>query len=242
MEDNSKITIKPIYIIFAVFEALFLFFVIITIQNLTSKDNQYGEATSINNLSSIHGLPSNTSEKITAMLYNMISSNNKDLSSLPNSNAVIRENSLTENYDEKSTLHHGDFIVDIAELKQSYQVQYSWYDKKQQNTTDSYEVLVTCLPEDKLIYEPFNCKDIVSEENQGVVAYFPYYVADEKKNTLYYARVNADNIYVIDAVAFSCNKSTTEAYHQKLREYFNTIPEDYLKKYTINYSSICYSE
>ena len=234
--NNSKI--NPIMITGILLEAVFLIFIIISFINLGKQDNRFGESININNFNTVKNLNSETAEKVTNMLYKTIARNNPSLTSVPNSNAIVRQDSITENND--GATYSGSFLVDIEEIKQSYKIQYSW--SKNNSTVSSYDVVVSCPTKNELIYGDFDCTDIVTEENAGIISYLPYSVQDDNKNVIYYARVNAKNITIIDAVANTCNRTTATEYHNKLKQYFATIPEDYLKQYQINYSINCYTE
>ena len=93
---------------------------------------------------------------------------NMNLSEPVPSNSVfdinIRDGSFTQQYDEEKDVHTVDFIVDIESLKQSYNASYQWSDtNKYSENIDEWGTVVKCLPEDKLIYGDFDCKDMFTQ-------------------------------------------------------------------------------
>jgi hypothetical protein len=87
--------------------------------------------------------------------------------------ALIRDGSNSQK-NEKG-VYTGDYIVDIASIKQSYQVTYLY--SKDDSKMGGNPIVVSCLPKDKLIYGEFNCKDIVSKQaspHAEILRYLPY--------------------------------------------------------------------
>lgn len=97
-------------------------------------------------------------DKIKVNLYNMIVKNFSGRN-FKNDELRIRESSFNDIYDASVDVHLSTFIVDIPEIKQSYQVNYMW-----SSTPNNYYVnnpiSVDCLAQNKLVYGYFNCKDM----------------------------------------------------------------------------------
>jgi len=79
------------------------------------------------------------------------------------SNPVIRSGSFKQEYYPDGDLYISSFIVDINQIQQSYLIS-SLYSPTV-NTGD-YSRLVTCIFGDDMIFDYFNCRDRLSEENR----------------------------------------------------------------------------
>ncbi len=146
---------------------------------LTQKDtNQFGKFIRIQNYGQkVKNLSPDMRDAMESYLYN-VTKRNVDNSVDPGkvSDAMIRDSSDTQNYDQPKGVYSGNFIVDMASIKQSYYVQYSY---SQNNTVDvgGNPVVVSCLPKEKLIYGEFKCTDLVSSQsnsNDILLQYLPY--------------------------------------------------------------------
>lgn len=118
-----------------------------------------------------YNVPEKTRKSIFASLYNTVLKNfSGDISS---EGAMIRDSEpYLYAYDESYTGYYGEFVVDIPEIQQSYLVKFN-YSEDSGSFMGGYSSLVYCLPEDKMIYPDFDCKDNLpfvteeSEENNG---------------------------------------------------------------------------
>lgn len=128
--------------------------------------------------SSVKNLSEESREEILAMLHNTIQLNVEEgypVSTIKD--ITIREGSVVQEEIVAGRQYSGDFIVDIESIKQSYRIQFSYSLNEGTSFTGGYPVVVNCLPEEELIYGPFNCIDITSREFEGqdpVLSFTPY--------------------------------------------------------------------
>lgn len=126
--------------------------------------NKYGNQLEISNLSSYTAGKATDGDRVDLIkhyLYETVKYNSKKR---PANNSikdiVIRKGSFSQKYDKTTNVYTVNFIVDIASLKQSYDVSYQWQEGSAYNqTVNEYGTQVTCLAIDKLIYGDFNCVD-----------------------------------------------------------------------------------
>ncbi|MEV8358478.1 hypothetical protein [Microbacterium sp. NPDC076895] len=155
------------------------------------EDNQYGEGVEIGGYSGqVNNLPSDYLDGFEAALLKMVRYNGiSDAEASDIRDATIRDGSAKQTYlDGKGTGYSGSFIVDIASIKQSYEIQYEYAAPNTGVTTSGYPVLVNCLDTDQLIYGDFGCKNLYAAESEDLdplVSHLPY------KNLTY--QINADS-------------------------------------------------
>lgn len=147
--------INPIIFVAVVFQIVFIIIIVITIINLTAPQDEATVETTdtpsnhltITNINQqIPNLPVSGYEDITFSLYDTAWLNRNTSRELPDTlTANIREGSTTRQYFDDLDIHQANFIVDIPELNQSYQVNYLW-SKDQYNTSIpvTYQTLVYC--------------------------------------------------------------------------------------------------
>lgn len=158
-EKISKIKIKPSMIVGLIGLAIIIVLIII-LKNLL-RTNPYGEEIRIDNLSSVYTtMPQEQKDRIFNALYEVVSINMSDGSIIPESGAMIREGTATQEYDSKTNINTGNFIVDISSIKQSYQVEFEWSSDNNNKFLGGYTVSVTCLPRSLQIYESWSCKSL----------------------------------------------------------------------------------
>lgn len=117
----------------------------------------------------IKNLPANYKSGIEGALRDMIAYNNAESSTADRvSDAVIRDGSATQREAIKGDRYEGQFIVDIESLRQSYLVQYEYSRLPEKDAQSGYPVLVTCLPENKLIYGDFICRERYTTADEKV--------------------------------------------------------------------------
>lgn len=165
---------KLIIITVGLLVLLVLFVIVLAI--ISKKDtNQFGKFIRIQNYSAkVKSLPSSVQDATESYLYNVVTLNNipQDKASRV-SDALIRDNSDIQTYN--NNVYAGNYIVDMASIKQSYQVNYTY--NRDPNVIYGNPIVVSCLPKEKLIYGEFNCKDIVSSQankEDAILRYLPY--------------------------------------------------------------------
>lgn len=144
----------------------------------TNYEKPYGTEITISNFSSkINNLPDDRKASISAYLYDTVKKNsNQSITVAEIGEAIIRENSNSQVFNSEAKVFNGSFIVDIEKIKQSYKIEYVYSSDKNSDQLGGYEVLVLCLPSDKLIYGSFDCKELF-EDSEGIdpiVTALPY--------------------------------------------------------------------
>lgn len=143
-----------------------------------SNENQFGKFIRIQNYTQkVKNLPGEMRDSMESSLYNTVVKNvdSEDTASRVG-DAIIRDGSESQDYTQQTTVYDGSFIVDMKSIKQSYRIQYIYSDSNTRETGGS-PVVVSCLPEDQLIYGPFNCVDLVSSQTtntDSIMQYLPY--------------------------------------------------------------------
>lgn len=176
-EPKIKLDIMKVFIIIIVL--CFMVLLVISLMQIF-RQNPYGDELRIDNLSSyVPNLPQDKKDSMFATLYKTVSSNLSNGQTAPRSGARIRDNSASSAYDEKTDIYSGEFIVDIESVGQSFRVQYEWSPTENNPNLSSYSIVITCLPEDQLIYGYFPCRDMQNDGSfspiNTISFYLPYY-------------------------------------------------------------------
>ena len=104
-----------------------------------------------------YDVPEKTQNTIFSTLYSTVSKNSSNHT--PHSGAVIRDSEpYLYTYNNDYTGYYGEFIVDIPEIQQSYLVKFA-FNEDPDSFMGGFASLVYCLPEDKMIYPDFDCKE-----------------------------------------------------------------------------------
>lgn len=159
-EDNYLL------LIFIFFQIIIFIAVIISIFNLPKSNidaNEYLSkmSVSIENISNI--FPNLNREDIKIIeneLYESVKDNATDIS-LSKNVAQIREGTEREQYFTATNLNYFSAVVDIPELRQSYQIFYGYLDSERESSESTGRDRVTslCLDDkDLIIYSDFKCK------------------------------------------------------------------------------------
>lgn len=192
----------------------------------------------------VKNLPDDRKQSIEAALRNTIKLNLPNDTSMPNiDDATIRDGSEQQTELIKNTRYKGTFIVDIASIKQSYRVNYTYSSDPHDSFAVGYPVNITCLTTSELKYGDFQCKSVTSEESKGVdpiVGLLPHTTlsynlrADSTSgNLILYARLDIASVDLKGDVA---SKQRAIAMYKK--EVTDWISQQGLdpSKYTIKYN------
>lgn len=167
--NNQQISRKTILLIAGGFFLLIGLVIMAALFQLQDED-PYRERLEISNLDEYtEGKPTDE-ERIRYIKHNLLTVVNLNSDETIESDSIddirIRDNSFSQEYDQETTLHHVEFIVDIESIKQSYNVSYEWVDNQDEwRAMDETGTLVTCLPINELRYGDFNCKDLLTEQS-----------------------------------------------------------------------------
>jgi len=216
---------------------------------VTSK-NQYGDAIKIQNLGSYTaGKPVNK-ERVDFVQHDLFNTVNKNLDKPVKGSSVkdalVRDGTFSQTYNDKVDVYTVKFIVDIASLKQSYDVSYQWVESGDSyQKLDEYGTGVRCLPKDKLKFGDFNCKDMFTQlqPTEPLLQHLPYTTPNidvvldpraEKTLSVTIQTSAADERTDPDA-AIALYKSQVNSW---LRSVGGVDPSDYTIRYDIVHASL----
>ena len=205
-QDNfKKVKMNPFIIAGVLFAVLVVIFLIISLVRIF-RVNPYGNETKIDNLSKYYDdLPQEKTDQIFYQLYNMLNNNLPEGTVIPEDGALIREKTAEYTYNESEKIHYGKFVVDIAEVRQSYQVQFEWSPVDNNQNLGGYPVLITCLPTSLQIYPNDYCSNILEVD------------------------VSWENAFQLD---YTLGTEASYNIRKKIGEYLLSTAEDY--NYTVN--------
>ena len=157
MENKSIKNFNPIIMIAALLQIIFVIVAVISIKQILESNQPTLEVEVTGLTSEIDGLKESNKRIIEYSVYQAISINSPG-SNIDKTGVDIREGSLINKYYEKANIHYANFIADVPNAKQSYQVAYIWSeDELNRYVSPDAAIAVTCLPQDQLIYGDFDC-------------------------------------------------------------------------------------
>lgn len=164
----------------ALFAGIFLLFIaiVVAISFFLQPTNQFGKSIIIKNYpDKVKGVDKATRDTAEATLYKLVQYNGLSEPALGKINdALIRDGSNVQTSNQQQDYFTGNFIVDIESIKQSYYVQYR-YSKNETAAAAGDNIVISCLPQDKLKFGAFECKDYASQQsgqNDIVIQYLPF--------------------------------------------------------------------
>ena len=126
--------------------------------------NPYGESIKIDNFSYYFGgVSQDRRDQIEHNLYELVIWNGASADGVPKSGAMVRDGTATYNYEKDNDLYRGEFVVDIATLKESYKVSFINPSDRSPAKDVSYQVNITCVPGSLQIYDFYNCRDMFTD-------------------------------------------------------------------------------
>ena len=155
--EERPIKVNPVVALAILIQVIFVILIIVTLSKLNTGDEGVLEVEVSGLVGEIDNLPEFGKKDIEYGIYNAISENT-DSSIIQKKGIYIREGSLINNYYEDFNMHYVNFIADIPEIGQSYQVVSRWYDSEDVYMPD-IATGVSCLDSVQLIYGDFECKD-----------------------------------------------------------------------------------
>ncbi len=137
-------------------------------------------------------------------------------------------------------------IVDIPEAQQSWHLKYNWVTQGTEGV-DSGPVTLTCLPENQLIYPPFNCDQIFNQlfpQPPDPLAKILPYTDQQRVGGINYrieARLAEDGLTIVSInIAFnSCTQVAQDYYKPLALAKLEELSPGSTTKYPITYSTPC---
>ncbi len=157
MENNFTQKINPVIVVAVFVQIVFVIVAVVSIKQILESNQPKLEVNVTGLTQEIPGLPESGKEKIEYYVYQAISDNSPG-SNISKTGVNIREGSLINKYYENANIHYVNFIADIPEAEQSYQVAYEWSDDAANKyISPAVSAAVTCLDEAQLVYGNFDC-------------------------------------------------------------------------------------
>ena len=165
MESKFEIKMNPMVVVALLLQVVFVVLLVVTFNDLNGSDAEIPKVEVGSLDSKTESLPEFGAEDIEYNIYLAIENNIRD-GVVQKKGVNIRDGSLIENYYEEIGLHYLNFIVDIPDVAQSYQVVAKWEDGEQGDVLyDNLSGVATgvlCLDSEQLIYGEFDCKPLRS--------------------------------------------------------------------------------
>lgn len=164
---NKNAIIKAL----AIFVLIIILISIIYIFMMNNNGNRYGDQLTIANLDEYTKDKPTDKDAIDHIQFALLQTINSNLNKPVGNNSIddilIRSGSFKQSKEEKTGIHSVEFIVDSESLKQSYMITYQWADNENVDLPE-WGTAVKCLPEDKIIYKDFKCKDMFKEMSENI--------------------------------------------------------------------------
>lgn len=113
----------------------------------------------ITNHEQLESIPQEVQESMSGVLFRTVLHNNPGISIATIGDVLVREGSFSETYYEQFSIHVGNYIVDIPNLRQSYGARSEWSNDPDNAFFSGYPRVYFCLSEDQLIFGPFDCQN-----------------------------------------------------------------------------------
>lgn len=221
-----------------------IFIIIPVTLSLLNNTNGYGVGIEIKGYSKyINDLPQDSKNSLNSTLYNVVKMNLPDNTDINVKDAYIRDKaSTTKEYDEATKITSGNFIVDIASLKQSYLMYYEWSNDDDAQYS-GYPVTARCLSTDKLKYGDFKCKDmfsILEDARDPIMDYLPHETTNYKVTASYDSdeKIMLDVNIILSASDLINNgrEDAINKYKADFAYWMTWIGYD-IEDYTVNYTA-----
>ena len=159
--SNYKIGLNPFVIGGAIFAVVVIILLVVSLIGLL-RTNPYGNETRIDNISEEYkNLPQDQKDQIFSQLYDMLENNLAEGEEVPDSGAVVRDGTAEYDYDQITKIYHGEFVVDIPSVRQSYEVQFVWSPVENNEDLGGYSVVISCVPKTLRIYGETSCNNMI---------------------------------------------------------------------------------
>ncbi len=239
MKQKSIFSAKNILIAF--FSLMALSVTITTIVLLNQKEDAKDTRTSITGLPD--NIPKNIKGLIEAGLYDTIALNIPSEETPPKTGAIIRNDTLSTDYDKDTDIYYGDFITDIESVKQSFSIHYEWSKNDKNPYISGYPVEITCVDKSNRIYNTSSCSDAFHQADPEIdnfaSEYLPY--TSKTDNGIDYSIVKdyPDRDPVITVISYTCEGSDNATKVKNAAVSWLKTKDDKLDLNTIEYKYYC---
>lgn len=199
---------------------------------------------SIRGLNDISNISTDRKDSIMASLYEIVRLNNAEGTNIPGiKDAALRKGSEEQSEVKDRVQYTGTFIVDIASLKQSYRITYSYTSDNHDIFGSGYPVIASCVNKDELVFGEFDCKNpsygAKTDTNDPLLPKLPF-------NSSFYSidsttdRIDGKTHLVIQVMMNHNSTSTKKAFLQYKDEALSWIKSQgvSIDNYAIEYRDI----
>ncbi len=204
--------------------------IIIVVVNLIFQPRSHVE---IKNDNLISGVPASEQTYFKEQLWNIVSANYSNVDRSVIDDAVIRDGSVSSEFDEATQIHSTSFIVDIDSLELTYNVTIQWSTKEQLPDT----VMINCPPMNDMKYPGTICRGMY-DSTYSFDLYFPYY-GDREFGGETYTAYEIDGDETTKTITITSSVCDPDKYNAEALEYlkqntpFYNNPE-YQIQYVVN--------
>ncbi len=224
-------------VLFVIVIAIFLFWL------LTSGVKTVAQ-TEIDNLDDYASEMCKTSRQgLFVNLYNAIKLNLPEDQQPPRQGALIREGTYEQEYYEETQIYASDFVVDLAELEQTYRVNLFWVTDEENPNLVNYTATVSCPRKSDIIYPNFDCKQ--SEETTATVDsplnYLPYQEMNEDKteSTFRITNPDSDPEWILVSMQTCGDSELEKVYKERAMKWLKESTTIDLDKYKLRFKTTC---
>ena len=134
--------------------------IVATLAYVSTRTKSNENKVSIRGLNDISNISTDRRDGIMASLYEIVRLNSVEGTNIPGiKDAALRKGSEKQSEVKSKVQYTGTFIVDIASLKQSYRITYSYTSDNHDVFSSGYPVMASCLNKDELVFGEFDCKN-----------------------------------------------------------------------------------
>lgn len=170
MQDKIRENVNVVTVGLGLVQVIFIIFIVVAFMSVL-RDDRVELGIGVSGLQQqIEGLPDSSKESIEYYIYQAVA-NNSASENVQKTGVIVRDGSLVDNYYEDLNIHYVNFIADLPDVGQSYQVFHEWSDDlKNEYISPDLATGVMCLDNEDLIYGDFEC-DHSNDYLRKAVAY-----------------------------------------------------------------------
>lgn len=207
-------------------QILFIVLIIVVV-NLIFQPRSHVEVENDNLISNV---PASEQTYFKEQLWNIVSSHYDNVDRSVIDDAVIREDSVVNDFDESTAIYSTSFLVDIDSLELTYNVTIQWSNKEQLPDT----VMISCPPMNDMKYPSVICYAMYNS-TYSFDLYFPHYGSREFNGETYTA-YNIDGDESTKTITIESSVCDPDKYNAEALEYIkNNTPFYNNPEYKIEY-------
>lgn len=219
--NNTKNINYPLLIL-GLLQVLFIIVAAISIKNMMQDekinpdDTSRQSSISIERLSSkIPEISSDSKDEIQRELLRIVKNNTTDVD-FGSVEAIIRDESIHANFFETENLGEVNFIVDIPELSQTYQLFYEYSpDLNNSYLEKNDRIIALCVEPSEVKYQDFNCNGFYTQGTRNFLVQKYLEFADFEN---FYAEILDEDYSVVRVCPFYHNETDGDLFIEETKE------------------------